>query len=174
MVGCQLGHLGVVQVLVEHSEGQGLESTGHLGQTALHLAATWGHENVVKFLLSKGANANARDICGMTPLIRACLEGRLGAARVLAHHMGVQGLQDRDQDGGTALHSAAREQHEEVIRFLLLSGADPSIRDDQGRTPEADAMASYEDEGEDGVTDEERQDRAARCVAVFEVSRHTC
>ena len=39
------------------------------GQTALFMAAAEGHTNIVKLLLTAGADINARDEAGSTPLL---------------------------------------------------------------------------------------------------------
>jgi hypothetical protein len=177
MMGCEKGHLNVVRLLVEHTEGQGLELGNCYGMTALHCAAVWGHTEIVEYLVSQGANATARDVDGMTPLMDACMEGRLGAARVLVPHVGVEGLQEQDKEGWTALHFASRSGHAEVMRFLLVSGANPRIRDTKGRT--AAALAEEEDD-EVYVSEEERERNRASSAAVFEVSgahaelQHAC
>jgi hypothetical protein len=44
-------------------------------------------------------------------------------------------LDARDQLGFTALHLAAQGGRAEAIRLLLQAGADPSIRNNNGRTP---------------------------------------
>jgi ankyrin repeat protein len=49
---------------------------GRLGQTALHGAAFWGWDSVVKTLVSNHADVNAKDRRGMTPLDSAM--GRAG------------------------------------------------------------------------------------------------
>ena len=40
-----------------------------------------------------------------------------------------------DQNGDTALHMACSLGHAETIKHLLKAGADPSMVNDQGRTP---------------------------------------
>jgi ankyrin repeat protein len=56
--------------------GADLKSTEAQGRTALHGAAQWGLTDVVKFLQAQGANINAADRRGLTPLDYA--EGRAG------------------------------------------------------------------------------------------------
>ena len=41
----------------------------------------------------------------------------------------------RTSDGSTALHVAAASGRPEIVRFLIASGADPTLRNDTGRDP---------------------------------------
>jgi ankyrin repeat protein len=147
------GHLSVVRVLLQHTGGQGLDDRGMAGCTALHSAAYAGREEVAAFLLSQGAQPNATDDQGSTPLIKAATNGRLSAAKVLLQHVGEEGRQARDHLGKTALHCAVYGKCEEMLRVLLLAGVDPSIRDARGRRPEEVA----------------RRGGPRGCVSVFEV-----
>jgi ankyrin repeat protein len=155
---CVTGLMGGLRVLAHHLGVQGLDERDEKGWTVLHVAAVTGREEVVAFLLKQGVQANGRDNNGVTPLMLASYEGRVGVARVLLRYVGVQGLNGRDERGETALNHAACEGHEEVMRLLLLSGADPHSTDNEGSTPRTLA----EDKGH------------ADCVAVLEVSPRTC
>jgi ankyrin repeat protein len=135
MKAASRGHLGVVQLIVQHTGGQGLDATSFRGETALHCAVLWGHEAVVTFLLSQGAQAINANRSGMTPLMLATLGGHVGMAQLLLELQGGQGLDRRDIMGKTALHWSVRGGHAEVAALLLRNGAGPSIRDWNGRTP---------------------------------------
>jgi ankyrin repeat protein len=67
MLACTNGHLGVVKVLVQHMGGRGLDDGDDHGWTALHYAAEWGYEEVVRFLLFAGADATIKDNERRTP-----------------------------------------------------------------------------------------------------------
>jgi ankyrin repeat protein len=161
---CFHGHMDVVAVLVHHMGGEGLEETNVYGQTALHYAASGGHETMVAFLLSHGADAHSRDNNKTTPLMTACGRGHVGAVRVLLKLMGGQGLHDTDVKGRTALHWAVYNCHEDVVRLLLISGADPTIKDLDGLTARAFA------EGARGWG----PNRPTEGIAALEVSPHRC
>jgi ankyrin repeat protein len=134
MLASENGHIGVVQVLVQHREAQGsdagLDERGKDGWTAMHWAATMGHEEVVSFLLSRDTQAVTvtTKSSARTPLMLASGNGHLGVVRMLVRHKEAQGLDaggldERDKDGWTAIHWAAQDGHAEVVRFLLSKGA---------------------------------------------------
>lgn len=58
------------------------------GETALHLAAKNGSENVLRFLLAAGCWAETKDTDHRTPLASACAGGRIGTAAMLLSGIG--------------------------------------------------------------------------------------
>jgi ankyrin repeat protein len=150
LVACAKGYLGVVRVLEQHMGGQGLDDADLTGRTGLHYAAERGDEEVAAFLLSKGVQVTRTEEEGRTPLVMASSCGHVGVVRLLVQHMGARGLDGREYMGYTALHCAVEWDREEVVKVLLLAGADPTITDDEGMTPRALAERG--------------------CAAVFEVS----
>lgn len=62
--------LEVARVLVE--AGAVVNKQCEHGRTALHMAAAWGHLDVVKFRVEDGADVILRDDEGMTPPMVAC------------------------------------------------------------------------------------------------------
>jgi ankyrin repeat protein len=140
----------MVRLLLQ--KGANINATGHSGTCALAAAAEDGHENIVTFLLSQGAQADAKDEHGMTPFMVAAASHQVGVARVLLQHTGGQGMGDSDEEGLTALHHAAEGGDEKMVRFLLLHGADPRVRSMEGTPREMAEECGH-----------------ATCVAVFEV-----
>lgn len=157
MAAAQKGQVDemAVQMRVQDMRGQGLDERYDSGMTVLHHAAKRGFVEIVGLLLDNGAQANQKDRSGMTPLMVAASEGHsLEVMKMLVQDMGGQGLDEGDDGGKTALHHAVacsrvsiihragrntldqRPICEQMVQFLLLAGADPSITDRSGRTPQ--------------------------------------
>ncbi|MBX9393031.1 ankyrin repeat domain-containing protein [Streptomyces sp. TRM72054] len=87
----------------------------------------------VKALLRAGANPEARDMDGTTPLYLAAVQGAAEVARLL---MAAGASPDAESRGvgseGTPLCAAACWGHTETVRELLAHGADPNLREDYG------------------------------------------
>jgi serine/threonine-protein phosphatase 6 regulatory ankyrin repeat subunit B len=139
MWACERGQVGVVRTLVQHVGVQGLEERCEQGWTALRYAASRGHEEVVAVLLKSGAQANSRTQDGTTPLMVACETRDADVAKLLIQHTGGQGLEERDEQGATALHHAARRGHQDIVILLLSEGALADSKDHGGKTPFATA-----------------------------------
>jgi ankyrin repeat protein len=81
---------------------------------------------IVDALLKGGADVNARDAAGFTPLHDAALAGDTGAVRLLLDHGANVNIGDKDS-GATALYMAATMGREDAVKLLLEKGADPKI-----------------------------------------------
>jgi len=55
-------------VAVALTVGSDIDAANPAGETALHIAAAHGYDTVVKVLAERGANLNARNAKGETPL----------------------------------------------------------------------------------------------------------
>jgi ankyrin repeat protein len=132
-----MGHAGLVRALLER--GADVHAQDDDGDTALHCAAMMGREEVVSLLLTNGADIRRRGDRGKTALIYAAQEGEVAVVRLLLRHLGGRGLDDRDEDGCAALWYASvcgHDEHAAIFRVLLLSGADYTIPDNDGLTPQ--------------------------------------
>ncbi|HTS61678.1 MAG TPA: ankyrin repeat domain-containing protein [Candidatus Acidoferrales bacterium] len=67
LAASRAGDLAGVKTAIEH--GAALETKTPYGQTALYLAAMNGNEDVVRYLLDKGANTNIRDTFYKAPML---------------------------------------------------------------------------------------------------------
>ena len=91
-------------------------------KTPLIVAASRGHENMVKLLLDTGkVNTNHRDINGKTALMSAAEQGHTAVVKLLLDR-GMGGVTLKDKQGQTALFLAVDNAHEQVVELLLSSG----------------------------------------------------
>ncbi|XP_043964692.1 myotrophin isoform X1 [Gambusia affinis] len=79
------------------------------GRKPLHYAADFGQLDVIKYLLDKGADVNATDKHGLTPLMNACFEDHKECAKILLekgadkHIKSSQGISAFDCESGAIL-----------------------------------------------------------------------
>lgn len=102
--------------------------------TALTLACTGGHEELVELLLSRNANIEHRDKKGFTPLILAATAGHEKVVEVLLNHgANIEAQSERTKD--TALSLACSGGRYEVVELLLNRGSNKEHRNVSDYTP---------------------------------------
>jgi len=102
------------------------------GQTALHIVTARRDAVWLRYLIAKGANVNARDRKGVTPLQLASNLGWVEGVELL-----VKKNADPDESndaGETPLISAVHQRNTTLIKILLEGGADPDRADNSGRS----------------------------------------
>jgi RNA polymerase sigma factor (sigma-70 family) len=129
----------VLASLDQHPER--LDTYSLEGFTALALAAHFGHLEVMRLLIDRGADVNrlATHRIAVTPLHAALFGRQLEAALLLVERgadvtlaRGGSGLK---RAGWTPLHYAAGMGFRALVQPLLDRGADPSRPDEEGKTP---------------------------------------
>ncbi len=115
---------------VEHDPSS-VRLLGSRGQTLLHDAAMAGEAELAAVLIRSGADPDAREPEGHTPLYRAAT-GEV--ARVLLA-AGASVDVPSGPTRGTPLHQAARRGSDSVATALLDHGANIDARDSKGQTP---------------------------------------
>ncbi|KAF0717090.1 Aste57867_2499 [Aphanomyces stellatus] len=103
------------------------------GWTPLYIASWNGHMDVVKLLLTKGANVNHAEKDGWTPLYIASMYGRVAIVTLLLANGAL--VDKATHSGATALNIAAEEGNVEVAAILLTNGADVDKATNYGATP---------------------------------------
>ncbi|XP_012260350.2 tyrosine-protein kinase Shark isoform X1 [Athalia rosae] len=99
-----------------------LDAKNQLGQTAVHLAAMDGADEILKKLIENKASVNCRDSAGYTPLHYACQSNLPSTVRILIS--GGANIQARNtKTGMVPLHEAASRGHSTVIQVLLSMNA---------------------------------------------------
>lgn len=97
-----------------------------LGFTAFHMAAWFGLEKVLQFLISQWDGSCARDSMNRDPLAWAASNGHRSVVKMLLDH-GVEPLQ-HDEDGQTPISLAALNGYTEVVKLFLDYNIDPNLR----------------------------------------------
>ena len=114
------------------------------GDTALHIVTRRSDAPWVGFLLQNGANANARDSEGNTPLMLATQVRWTEGVKIFIAVRAQIDLQNRL--GETALQKAVQNRDSFTAKALIEAGANPDITDNSGSSPrmlaEADPRAA--------------------------------
>jgi ankyrin repeat protein len=102
------------------------------GETALHIVTQRRDLTWMSYLIGKGANVNARDGRGVTPLQ---LASNLGFVDGLDLLVSARARVDEPNDAGeTPLMFAVHRRDIAMMRILLKAGADPDRKDNSGRS----------------------------------------
>ena len=129
--------------------GARIDHSDNRGRTALHFAV--GHDNVTwcydlrhmeatksgpdmsttELLLSAGADVNAMDNTGVSPLYLACDGGKTEFVKLLLSHGANPNIVTADK---YPLHAACRGQYYDAVTVLLEYNADVAVRDGRGKT----------------------------------------
>lgn len=107
------------------------------GDFPIHFCADAEQPAMMAFLLAAGADPNAVNHFGQTPLMRAAGAGALSVAKLLIA-AGAR-VNARDSRGETPLMSVCEREGSDstqrLVEFLLEKGANPNELDDLGQTP---------------------------------------
>lgn len=125
IAACKSGSRDVLQDLL--NDGASSNTMG-----AIHLAATHDHMDVVLALLSAGADINALNAVGQTPLHCAARNGFDNMVNELLRL--EASVNAKDENEYTALHGAAAHGYVDVVRTLLHAGADPDAENRDAET----------------------------------------
>ncbi|CAG9537301.1 unnamed protein product [Cercopithifilaria johnstoni] len=120
-LAAQNGHVKVVSVLVE-DHGALLEAVTLDNQTALHFAARYGQLAVAQKLLTLGANPNARDDKGQTPIHLAAENNYPDVVKLFLkmRQNNRAMLTAIDLNGFTCAHIAAIKGSYAVVKELMM------------------------------------------------------
>ncbi|KAK8702084.1 hypothetical protein V6N13_020454 [Hibiscus sabdariffa] len=135
--------------------GANLNALNNHGCTALHFAAAAGPKKLLKVLISRGADVDAKP-AAVTPLQFAAAEGKSDCVKLntisdddicplmLATKVSMECVKlllkagadpNISSTGLRPLHLAAYKGDTEIIKCLLTAGADPNVPNDVGLAP---------------------------------------
>jgi ankyrin repeat protein len=135
--------LTAASAIEKFAQDHGDRSLG-AGVTPLIRAARGADVNLMKYLVSKGADPKLKAKDGMTPLIAALDGGGLRNVRgtdadalevakyCLELGIDVNAQTDR---GMTAMHGVAARGSDEIVKFLAANGAKVDVKNKAGLTP---------------------------------------
>ena len=119
-------HTEVVRALVD--AGARLEAKEVQDWTALLVACHNGHIGAARVLLAAGADVHTRDKDQQTPLMNAAGNGHVAVVSMLIQYAEAR-LEDKQENGGTALAIACTYGHVDVVRALPDKGGFSGPRD---------------------------------------------
>jgi len=139
------GHFDVSSLLIEHLQNPDIRGR-HLQTPLLRMLmlgrAQRGDLEIGTHLLDCGADVNAQDDTGWTPLYLAAGNGRLDFTQMLLEH-GAAINARTTLVGEVPLHNASSRGHVDVVRLLLEHGAAPNLSNRGGNTP-SDVASKHE------------------------------
>ncbi|XP_051724288.1 fibronectin type 3 and ankyrin repeat domains protein 1-like [Ctenopharyngodon idella] len=130
MLACYAGHLDTVKYL--RNCGSTWQSRDTDGCTPLHWAVDGGHLPVITYMIQDGCKVDVMDKVSLwTPLMRvSAISGNAAVASVLLQ-AGAE-VNVRDKAGKTPLMVAVLNNHVELVKLLLDSGADHHMKNEYG------------------------------------------
>ena len=103
------------------------------GQTLLNFACKYGYLSIVEYLISKGADIEAKNKYERTPIHVACLNGNLPIIEYFVSK-GI-GIDIKNEYGQTPIHFACRFGHLNIVQYLIeKQHVDKDVKDDNDWT----------------------------------------
>jgi len=127
------GNIDVVRMYLADGLDLNLKYEEWNSTTLLHRAVAADQEEIVKLLIDRGADVNAKDINSNAPLSLTGIHGNVSVADLLVSS-GAD-LNYKGFGGWTPLHMAAFKGQMHLVNYLVSrKGAEVEIKDDGGTT----------------------------------------
>ncbi len=127
------GDLATVKYMVANGQDLEAKDSGNLNQTALGWAAFIGYEDMVDYLIDKGASLQATDKGDVYNVLKSAVLGKntnvVKKVYALLNAKEPVDLNDQtlESDGETLIMVAASNNRLETVTFLLSKGANPNL-----------------------------------------------
>ncbi|KGO36197.1 hypothetical protein PEX1_030150 [Penicillium expansum] len=135
--GCIYGIEEIVQSVVTR-EGFDVNKKSTTGHTPLYLAAKFGHDEIIRILLSYGADVGLEGGKHGNSVNAACANGHVSATNLLLSHQSTSISSD---DVGLAVQKALISGHENVALFLLQNSVELPDHETYTKTAEQASRA---------------------------------
>ncbi|GMN46089.1 hypothetical protein TIFTF001_015266 [Ficus carica] len=123
------GDLYRVKRLIE--AGANPNNTNYDGRSALHIAASKGHEEIIDFLIEQRVDVNISDKFGNTPLLEAIKNGHDRVVSLLTN----AGASLIIEDDGSFLCDAVARRDVNLLKRILDKDINPNAKNYDHRTP---------------------------------------
>jgi ankyrin repeat protein len=110
------GHEEAVRLLLARGANPNLAARNAMKVAAIHAATAAGSFGIARLLIEAGADVNAVQQAGFTPLHAAAMTGQVDLAKLLLDRGADPGA--RTDDGRTALAMARDSKHQAVVDLL--------------------------------------------------------
>jgi uncharacterized protein len=120
------GRLDVARLLLRRHADVHLRSRSAEGNTPLHAAVAGKQPPLVDLLLEHGADVDAADSLGWTPLNHTAHEGVASIVESLLRHGADPSIPS--DDGGTPAETAVSEGHPELLRYFPDAQSENGVR----------------------------------------------
>lgn len=132
----------LLDLVIQHGADVNAEDKDKV--TPLHQAVTKDVPGYLNYLIANGANIHAvsDDINKETPLLRACRQQKVEAAKTL-RRSGAR-VTDTDANGNTILHAAVNSGNQEIIRWACATQVDTDAKNEKQETALIKALKSYQ------------------------------
>ena len=139
-------HFELAQVL--HRNGSSVDPRGRSGISTLHSVAYYGDLEMIQVLLDYGADVNAKESTGCTPLNFTLKYHFKDLDPRVVPFLLERGSDPNVQanDGLTPLYRASVSGRIEIVHVLVEHGASVEVQDRQGKTPVDVASGEHRDE----------------------------
>ncbi|ORX42663.1 ankyrin [Piromyces finnis] len=131
--GAEKENINLVKYLIEDI-GLDINIQNKDGCTPLHYACEQGNENIVKYLIEKGADTSIKNNNGRISLHCTCKAKResVNIVKYLIEKRGLN-INIKDNYRFTPIHYACYKGNENIVKYLIKNGVDPKIKNEDGR-----------------------------------------
>ena len=135
---CKHGSVELLDVLLFDFHMNPASIVDDHGNTALHIATSHAHKDIVTYLVNSGCPVDCRNFRGQTPLHLLCGKRLNDRVQFLLRWLVTElkaDINSRDNQGNQPIHLSALSGHTDVITTLILDfGCDPETRGSNHRT----------------------------------------